>query len=566
MSNYKATPIKYVLRNRNESVVYVPIATAKTYGLVKADKGLTIHNGVLSVKNDITRSFVFDTLEQFKNWLSGTYENESYDLSEIMVGDIVRIKEEDVTDYWCAKKSNPVVLEDFIPCESVKNYVRFDVEQGLNDDEKRQARLNIGVSSTEDVDDIRRDVSSLKANKLNNTNNNSAIGWNNGALEVSVNGVIFDVNGSGVKHNGDRLATEKIVDNKISQIKKNIAYVFNDLETFKSWLDGDYSRPDGVVPSDLELGDNILLKEDDVPDYWLSNKTSNITFDDFTPWESYVNLADYLNKNNTKEYTPTHDYNPSTKKYVDDAIKNIKVDVTVDDALDLLSKNPVENGVITQNIVVRKSGLELSEMVGQTSNIYADMYTPCICSESYGDFIEGHIYLVYYQAYGTDAVRYRVAVKDISSSDILVDVSETAVESRGFTGVTKLSDEQYEKLYADGTLDVGGVTLTYQRGMIYVTPENKLETLSLTQANSMLISDKRFNQHVQILLEFETGGMHYGADFILHPYDTSICLVSYNFVGHTGTAYLDEYGRVNISIPDGLSLTNVKAHYVGLGE
>lgn len=33
---------------------------------------------------------------------------------------------------------------------------------------------------------------------------------------------------------------------------------------------------------------------------------------------SSINLSNYLAKNNTDEYTPTEDYNPSTKKYVDD--------------------------------------------------------------------------------------------------------------------------------------------------------------------------------------------------------------------------------------------------------
>jgi hypothetical protein len=35
-----------------------------------------------------------------------------------------------------------------------------------------------------------------------------------------------------------------------------------------------------------------------------------------------VNLSNYLAKNNTSEYIPSNDYNPSTKKYVDDSIAN----------------------------------------------------------------------------------------------------------------------------------------------------------------------------------------------------------------------------------------------------
>ena len=87
--------------------------------------------------------------------------------------------------------------------------------------------------------------------------------------------------------------------------------------------------------------------------------------------------------------------------------------VETDTQFDLLSENPIANRVVTQNIVVRKSGRELSQLVGQTSSIYADMYTPCICSETYGNFIEGHIYLIYNEVHTTTPVTYRVAVKEI---------------------------------------------------------------------------------------------------------------------------------------------------------
>lgn len=424
MSNYKATPIKYMLRNRNESVVYVPIATANTYGLVKVHGDLVINDGVVSIRNEITRSVVFDTYKQFEDWVKGDYQHETFKTSDLMKGDIIRIREADVTDYWCYKVSNPVVIEDFLPCESVKNYVRFDEEQTLNDEQKEQARRNIGATSVgavnsiiNDVNKIKDDVNTLESDKLDASNAQSSIEWNGENLRISVSDSIVDIKTSGIVHDGDKLATEKVVDNKISQIKKNIAYVFDTLDNFKSWLDGDYDRTDGVTPSDLELGDNILLKEHDVPDYWLSNKSETITFADFTPWESYVDLADYLNKNNDKEYTPVGDYNPATKKYVDDSIK-----YGVDQELDLLSKNPIANKVVTENIVIRKSGLELSQLVGQTSSIYADMYTPCICNESYDRFVEGHIYLIYSEAYGTDSVRYRVAVKEIGGK---VSTSET---------------------------------------------------------------------------------------------------------------------------------------------
>lgn len=40
-----------------------------------------------------------------------------------------------------------------------------------------------------------------------------------------------------------------------------------------------------------------------------------------------------------------------------------------------------------------------------------------------------------------------------------------------FKGVVYLSDEQYAKLIADGVIEVGGQTITYDESMVYVTPK-----------------------------------------------------------------------------------------------
>lgn len=424
MSNYKATPIKYMLRNRNESVVYVPIATANTYGLVKVHGDLVINDGVVSIRNEITRSVVFDTYKQFEDWVRGDYQHETFKTSDLMKGDIIRITEEDVSDYWCYNVSQPVVIEDFLPCESVKNYVRFDEKQTLNAEQKEQVRRNIGATSVgavnsiiNDVNEITEEINTLKSDKLDASNSHSSIEWNDENLRISVGGSIVDIKASGIVHDGNKLATENVVDNKISQIKKNIAYVFDTLDNFKSWLDGNYDRTDGVTPSDLELGDNILLKEDDVPDYWLSNKSETITFDDFTPWESYVDLADYLNKNNDKEYTPVGDYNPATKIYVDDLIDNV-----AEQEFNLTSKKPISNSIITRNIVVRKSGEDLADLYGSQTSIFADMNAVCICTSTYGIYIKGHIYEIYNQ---TNEAGNVVLVREIGVTDKKIGNTET---------------------------------------------------------------------------------------------------------------------------------------------
>lgn len=152
----------------------------------------------------------------------------------------------------------------------------------------------------------------------------------------------------------------------------------------------------------------------------------------------------------------------------------------------------------------------------------------------------------------------------VALKDRAVDVSDNENAVYNFTGIVSLTEEQYRVLAINGSIIVGDKTYLYDNGTIYITP-NTLSELTLTESGTMLISDTAFTSHIHVMIEFETDGVHYGADFILHPYDTSICLVSYRFATYDGTAYLDEAGRVNISIPSGLTFTNVKAHYINLG-
>lgn len=69
------------------------------------------------------------------------------------------------------------------------------------------------------------------------------------------------------------------------------------------------------IISDYQTGAIVLETEGDGSKF-LSN---NGTYKEIPQ----PNLSNYLAKNNTTEYTPTEDYNPATKKYVDD--KNIEI-------------------------------------------------------------------------------------------------------------------------------------------------------------------------------------------------------------------------------------------------
>lgn len=89
-----------------------------------------------------------------------------------------------------------------------------------------------------------------------------------------------------------------------------------------------------------------------------------------------------------------------------------------------------------------------------------------------------------------------------------------------------------------------------------------LGDLRLEQENNTLISYDEFpNQHIYVLVEFETDGVHYGTSVDLHPYNGSICLSSYIIGSTIYTGYIDEEGHIVLTIPSGMNLTNIEAHY-----
>lgn len=106
----------------------------------------------------------------------------------------------------------------------------------------------------------------------------------------------------------------------------------------------------------------------------------------------------------------------------------------------------------------------------------------------------------------------------------------------------------------------------------YITDVDKvslINDLSLYTTGSVISSAKTFTKHVHVMLEFETDGVHGGTDFVLHPYDTSICFVTYDVLIngqlYSAQAYLDDSGYVRINIPNGLTFTNVNGHYIEYG-
>lgn len=144
----------------------------------------------------------------------------------------------------------------------------------LNDKEM-QSSGDIAELRT-DVDELKLDVNEVKLDIQNNTQD------------------INELQGEvvGIKNN---YALKSYVDDLYAQLSigGNKSLVFDTKQQFLDWLDGTYQRTDGITPTNLNLGDIILFKEQGVPDYWVSSISSPMTINDFTEYEVKIDIEDY---------------------------------------------------------------------------------------------------------------------------------------------------------------------------------------------------------------------------------------------------------------------------------
>ena len=116
----------------------------------------------------------------------------------------------------------------------------------------------------------------------------------------------------------DTFATKNNVDAQIAGIRKNIAYTFDTYIHFTQWLEGKYTRDDGVVAESLDIGDSIYIAETNIPDYWVYTKHSPMTIDDFKPYESKIDLKDMVSIAGNQTITGNKDFTGKLTKAGDD--------------------------------------------------------------------------------------------------------------------------------------------------------------------------------------------------------------------------------------------------------
>ena len=86
--------------------------------------------------------------------------------------------------------------------------------------------------------------------------------------------------------------------------------------TLSNWKE--LLSPTDTVTSVNSKTGAVVLDADDISDTNTTNKF--VTASDKSNWNAKVNASDVLTKTNTTSYTPTGNYQPATKKYVDDSI------------------------------------------------------------------------------------------------------------------------------------------------------------------------------------------------------------------------------------------------------
>lgn len=172
---------------------------------------------------------------------------------------------------------------------------------------------------------------------------------------------------TGVKNiNIYELQSYKSIDDETG---KFIYYILDNGLTYKEYFDSDSDRDEklsaissmdpGTALVDSKIAEAIehldittrvivdSLPTEDISTktiYMVPNSTPGVqsnTYDEYmyinNTWEligsTAIDMTQYLSKTNTTSYTPTGDYNPATKKYVDDSAVGIITNAEIDEIL-----------------------------------------------------------------------------------------------------------------------------------------------------------------------------------------------------------------------------------------
>ncbi len=144
--------------------------------------------------------------------------------------------------------------------------------------------------------------------------------------------------------NGE-LANQTKLNESVNALKKEVDDLYNKSQIINGKLAFDWQPQQYYTEGEIVSynGNNFKVKD-------LKNNTNQIPYDGSEYWEltersDYTISLDpggYLNKNNTTPYIPAEDYNPSTKKYVDESVLPIYSPALVGETVNFLKLDRVD--------------------------------------------------------------------------------------------------------------------------------------------------------------------------------------------------------------------------------
>lgn len=159
----------------------------------------------------------------------------------------------------------------------------------------------------------------------------------------------------------DTLSADKTFSEITTHLNNNgIVYL---IDYFSEYFQVTYYDSEGIAFTETAIHINGDANQQDVEMFFYTmNNSNNIEQNSYYgSWHSKAEISDVLTKTNTTSYTPTANYHPATKKYVDDATSNISIEQS-----DWNENDSINNDYILNKPAIKAGEGENSVMVGQT--------------------------------------------------------------------------------------------------------------------------------------------------------------------------------------------------------
>ena len=179
---------------------------------------------------------------------------------------------------------------------------------------------------------------------------------------------------------------------------------------------------------------NISSNDSDIA--LLQSRVTSNDNDIYNLQNEKVNKSTVLEKDNTTIYTPTGDYNPSTKKYVDDSIMNVVVDKLPENSVDDIFLD--DNGVKRRLQELQESLTPSNNYVTITHNLGHYPIASLLSEGTYGVLGFGE------SLYGGIETRKNEIFKNIEHLSENSLELHTSMVIDGSMSVTKIDDYNYK--------------------------------------------------------------------------------------------------------------------------